>query len=228
MQIVISGMVGVGKSTISEKIYQYYKSKLKNKKVFLFNELQYDNPYLIFFYKNRSEWSFLIQMDFLLSRFKNLILERKKNNDITIFDRHFLDDYVFVKSNSIKKDITAFQLNEYFYINEYLSKKAFQKDKPDFFFLLQANYEEVLKRIDKRGRTFEKKDNLNVYWKDMYHAYYLNNEVHKYLKTHTKNFITIDANKTEDEILNDIIFYIDNYFSNINKTEKNIIYREKN
>ncbi|BDV02392.1 MAG: deoxyadenosine kinase [Candidatus Hepatoplasma vulgare] len=206
MKIIISGMVGVGKSTISENLYNYFiKNNNRNLKIGFLKELQFENPYLDFFYKERCEWSFLIQIDFLLERYKKLIIEDKKNNDITIFDRHFLDDYIFANSDSIKEDITNIHLNIYLELNKYLSSTISENDRPDYFFLLKAEYNEIINRINKRGRSFEKSSDLNKYWKSMYKVYYENKLVQEYLLRNTKNFIIIDANKSEKEILNEIL-----------------------
>ena len=61
MKIVISGTVGVGKSTISKQLFD--KLNKSNENVHLHYEIQNDNPYLSYYYENRPEWSFLIQMD---------------------------------------------------------------------------------------------------------------------------------------------------------------------
>lgn len=205
MKIIISGMVGVGKSTISENLYKYFEKNNKNLKIEFIKELQFDNPYLDFFYKERCEWSFLIQIDFLLERYKTLISEEKRKNDITIFDRHFLDDYIFANSDAIKEDITNIHLNIYLQLNKYLSSTINKEKRPDYFFLLKANYNEIINRIEKRGRSFEKNNDLEKYWKSMYKVYYENKLVQNYLSKNTKNFIIIDANKSEKEILNEIL-----------------------
>ncbi|NQX83431.1 MAG: deoxynucleoside kinase, partial [Mycoplasmataceae bacterium] len=67
MNIVISGTVGVGKSTISNKLKQYFQKN--NENVFLVKELQNNDPFLDKYYENRPAWSFLIQINFVLDRF---------------------------------------------------------------------------------------------------------------------------------------------------------------
>jgi len=51
MKIVISGTVGVGKSTISNILKEHLDTKGKD--VFLHDELSGDNPYLDYYYANR-------------------------------------------------------------------------------------------------------------------------------------------------------------------------------
>jgi deoxyadenosine/deoxycytidine kinase len=54
MDIIISGTVGVGKSTISKMLYLKFKKDL-NLKVNLIKEIADENPYLDFYYKNKEE-----------------------------------------------------------------------------------------------------------------------------------------------------------------------------
>ncbi len=208
MTIVISGTVGVGKSVISKLLFEKFKESKEN--VFLHHELEGDtNPYLDYYYKNRPNWSFLIQLDFLFERFKSVMAdksEQKKYQDhISIFDRHFFDDFVIANLKSVMEDMTRMQWNQYFLINNHLSKKIRENDKPDYFFLLKADFDIILKRIKERGRESE----YNVdkkYWKDMYYQYYENPKIQKYFKEHVVKFIVINTNSNNlDLIVEEII-----------------------
>ena len=63
--IVISGNIGVGKTTLAEKLAKKYNWKI------LLEEVD-NNPYLDDFYKSMKSWSFHLQIFFLNSRFKQI------------------------------------------------------------------------------------------------------------------------------------------------------------
>jgi len=52
MNIVISGTVGIGKSTISKELTKHLKEQKKD--VFLVEELQKEDPFLDRYYENRA------------------------------------------------------------------------------------------------------------------------------------------------------------------------------
>jgi deoxyadenosine/deoxycytidine kinase len=53
MKIVISGTVGVGKSTLSKNLYQYYKDQGRD--VVLINEIDSTFNFLNYYYDNMPE-----------------------------------------------------------------------------------------------------------------------------------------------------------------------------
>ena len=77
--IVISGNIGVGKTTLSEIISKKFNWELQLEEV-------KDNPYLDDFYKSMNDWSFHLQIFFLNSRF-NQIKKISESNNIVIQDR---------------------------------------------------------------------------------------------------------------------------------------------
>ena len=76
--IVISGNIGVGKTTLSEIISKKFNWELQLEEV-------KDNPYLDDFYKSMNDWSFHLQIFFLNSRF-NQIQKISESNNIVIQD----------------------------------------------------------------------------------------------------------------------------------------------
>mgnify|MGYP001357636701 CR=1 FL=1 len=83
--IVISGNIGVGKTTLSEKISKKFNWELQLEEV-------KDNPYLDDFYKSMKDWSFHLQIFFLNSRF-NQIQKISESNNVVIQDRSIYEDY---------------------------------------------------------------------------------------------------------------------------------------
>ena len=89
--IVISGNIGVGKTTLAQKLSKKYDWKI------LLEEVD-NNPYLEDFYKSMKSWSFHLQIFFLNSRFKQ-IKKISKSSGIIIQDRSIYEDYeVFTKN----------------------------------------------------------------------------------------------------------------------------------
>lgn len=210
MRIVISGTVGVGKTTVSKIL----KEKLENNKktVNFLEESTVKSIYLDFYYKSPVKWAFIAQIDFLLNRFKMWLIDEKKreltkdsSNYITLYDRHFLDDFVFAELHTIKKNISTHNSVVYHAIYGELLKKMFNMNaKPDYFILLKADLENILKRLNVRGRDEEK--NVNVeYWTDLYNNYYERPVIQNHFRSHVKNFIILDTNnKTPEQITEEI------------------------
>ncbi|BDV03698.1 MAG: deoxynucleoside kinase [Candidatus Hepatoplasma scabrum] len=207
MDIIISGTVGVGKSTISEMLYLKLK-KTKQSKINLIKEIFTENPYLDFYYQNKEEWSFLTQLDFLRLRFKDSFLN-KDHNDINIYDRHFLDDYVFSSLNLIKDSMASFNFMIYKKINQILLEKLnYQKNKI-YFFLLVSKFEITLNRIRERGREIELDPKLNFYWKELYKKYYQDLQIQQYFKENSDHFYLINADQSKEKVLDDILKIIE-------------------
>ena len=82
--IVISGNIGVGKTTLAQKLSNKYDWKI------LLEEVD-NNPYLEDFYKSMKSWSFHLQIFFLNSRFKQ-IKKISSSNGIIIQDRSIYEE----------------------------------------------------------------------------------------------------------------------------------------
>ena len=206
MRIVISGTVGVGKTTAATNLTERLKGMEKDVDFVL--ELPEKNVYLDLYYKNRPEWSFLIQMDFLLQRYRTLLEEKEKHdvspNKIVIFDRHFLDDFIFANLNSIREDMSSFQFAQYKNTNFEMAAKIWPEDQPDYFIMLKAPFEMIMERVRERGRASELEVD-EAYWRDLYDQYYNNEEIREYLEENVKNYIEIDISNLEQEDVVDSI-----------------------
>lgn len=217
MRIVISGTVGIGKSTISKKLVK----ELKNLdfKSTLLNEDTAKSIYLDSFYKKPAEWAFISQLDFLMERFKQWLSEEikinKMDNDYkknyyTIYDRHFLDDYVFAELHSIKNNISMYNSLTYHSVyKELLEKMNKFNAQPDYFILLTGDLEEtILKRLVGRGRESEKEVDKK-YWEDLYRNYYERPMFQNHFASNSRKFLKIDTNdKTPDQLVKEILAII--------------------
>ncbi len=206
LNIVISGTVGVGKSTISKELEKYLQSK--NEDVFLMDEINEDDPYLDKYYENRPAWSYLIQINFVMGRF-NDAYKYSQREGFKIFDRHFLDDYIIASMPFIKDDMLNPLWQSYNVLNHALNDRLKEVASVDYFFLLKADFETIISRVEGRGRESEKEVDVN-YWRDMYDQYYNNEKIQNYIKSSVKNLVVIDANPKEpDDILKQIIEHIE-------------------
>ena len=180
--IVISGNIGVGKTTLSEKVSKKFNWDLQLEEVD-------DNPYLDDFYKSMSEWSFHLQIFFLNSRF-NQIQKISESNKIVIQDRSIYEDYeVFTKT---LHDSGVLKQREFINYERLYNTILKYIDQPDLLiYLRNTNINNIVKNIRKRKRDFEKKIDKNYLIK-------LNKYYEKWIKNHPKEkLLTIDLSEND-------------------------------
>lgn len=198
MKIVLSGVVGVGKSTISKQLAKVLKYKIMDEPVA-------SNPYLDDFYQNPSQYAFKMQVFMLMARSKQLKAAESFKN--VIFDRSILEDPIFVEVLRAQKNMDDRDYEVYlnFYNNVIISSLYFDPQiKPDLIVYLQANLENTLKRINSRGRESEKHV-PHEYWN------LLNQKYEQWYQKAKNNFkfLVIDTNNlTANEIVEKIVNYI--------------------
>lgn len=161
--IVISGNIGVGKTTLSEIISKKFNWELQLEEV-------KDNPYLDDFYKSMTDWSFHLQIFFLNSRF-NQIQKISESNNIVIQDRSIYEDFeVFTKTLHDSGVLMDREFNNYKRLYNTILKYI---EEPDLLiYLRNLNIDKIISNIEKRSRKFEKaidKDylkKLNLYYEN--------------------------------------------------------------
>ena len=204
MRVVISGTVGVGKSTTTEILIQ--KLKAKKWEVSHLTEKTSDSPYLVHFYAEPSKWAFIAQLDFLFERFKQWLIDEKdrktkENKVITVYDRHFIDDYIFAELHSIKENISNINSITYQVVyKELLDKLQEYNAIPDYFFLLEADLSTIVERLHKRGREEEKETNEN-YWKELYDSYYIKPKFKYHFNKYNKEVVRINTENKEPKVV---------------------------
>ena len=161
--IVISGNIGVGKTTLAEKLAKKYNWKI------LLEEVD-NNPYLDDFYKSMKSWSFHLQIFFLNSRFKQIQNISKTNNTI-IQDRSIYEDYEVFTKNLFDSEILLKREFEN-YKRLYNTILEYVKVPDLLIYIRNKNIKNIVNNIKKRNRNFEKKinteylKNLNIYYEN--------------------------------------------------------------
>ena len=184
--IVISGNIGVGKTTISKKISKKFNWELQLEEV-------KDNPYLDDFYKSMKDWSFHLQIFFLNSRF-NQIQKISESNNVVIQDRSIYEDYeVFTKTLYDSGVLMEREFNNYKRLYNTILKYI---NEPDLLiYLRNLNIDKIISNIDKRSRKFEK--SIDKEYLKKLNIYYEN-----WIKKHPQEkILTIDL--SEDDFIED-------------------------
>ncbi len=217
MKIIISGTSGVGKSTTVKLVQEHYE-KL-GKEVVVLSELVVESPFFDLFYESLEKWSFLGQIEFILTRFKQWldIEERYKDKNpedyVIIYDRHFLEDLIFAELKNVRNAVPDYHSNSYKVIYDEMLEKMDSFDKPDFFILLRATFDTVAERqFNQRGREQETNEENNIdtkFWQDLYYRYYGAKKYRAIFKDKVKHFVEIDTDEsTPDEVLQKVTKYI--------------------
>ncbi len=141
--LCIEGVIGVGKTSLCRLLGERFDARLVMEEVD-------DNPFLSRFYSDRRSFAFQTQLWFLLSRYKQIsvmVAQQDLFHSMTISDYMFAKDRIFASMN-LQDDELALYNN----IARVLETSI---PRPDLVVYLQASTDVLLKRIEKRGRSFE-------------------------------------------------------------------------
>jgi deoxyadenosine/deoxycytidine kinase len=160
--ITIAGTVGVGKSTLTNALADALQFRTSFEKVDT-------NPYLDKFYHDFSRWSFHLQVYFLAERFK----EQKKIFEYGggfIQDRSIYEDTgIFAKMHYEKGTMSEVDYETYKSLFDAMVMTPYFPH-PDLLIYLEGSLDDILQRIDRRGREMEKQTPID-YWKEMHGRY---------------------------------------------------------
>lgn len=170
MVIVVGGMIGLGKTSVSELIGRALNSEV-------FYESVDENPVLPLFYESSEEeiqakrYPFLLQLYFLDTRFKSIKEALSNNNNV--LDRSIYEDWYFAKVNKDLGRISdlEFTIYESLANNMMEELKELPKKAPDLLIYLKGSFETVISRINKRGRSYELDESLVEYYKALWRGY---------------------------------------------------------
>ncbi|ANF34308.1 deoxynucleoside kinase [Borrelia turicatae] len=143
--IVIEGLIGVGKTTLGHVLSKEFNipfySELNN---------EFTLSMLDKFYKDKSRWAFLVQINFLNERFKLIKSIFKTKGGI--LDRSIYGDRVFA---SLLNDSGYISNDEYKIYLDLLDNMLEHSQKPVLMIYLDCSVDEAERRIKNRNRSFE-------------------------------------------------------------------------
>lgn len=170
MVIVVGGMIGLGKTSVSEIIAKELNSKV-------FYESVEDNPILPLFYNSTDEeiklnrYPFLLQLFFLDKRFKSIKQALTSKNNV--LDRSIYEDWYFCKRNMDLGRISELEMSVYESLLNNMMEELDElpKKSPDIFIYLRGSFDTVINRIKMRGRSYEIDDKLIDYYRYIWEGY---------------------------------------------------------
>ena len=144
--IAVAGNIGVGKSTLVEKICHLMDWEP-------FFEPVTENPYLSDFYANMNAWSFHSQIFFLTHRLR-IHQELTHYNGSVIQDRSIYEDAeIFARNLFLQGKMSQRDYQTYYSLYQTLAEFL---PPPDLVIYLRASEKTLLTRIHIRNREYEK------------------------------------------------------------------------
>ncbi|KRM68257.1 deoxynucleoside kinase [Apilactobacillus ozensis DSM 23829 = JCM 17196] len=151
--LVLAGTIGAGKTSLTKMLANemdlsgYYESVD-------------DNEILPLFYKNPQKYAFLLQIYFLNSRL-DLIKQARLDAKDSIMDRSIYEDSLMFRLNADLGRATSTEADIYDSLLENMMEEipdAKIVKNPDLLIHIRISFDTMLKRIKKRGRSFEQID----------------------------------------------------------------------
>lgn len=144
--IAVAGNIGAGKSSIVEWLRQHFD-------VVPFFEPNDENPYLADFYDNMARWAFQSQTFFLIRRFRLHRAMEKQTYDV-VQDRTIYED-AEVFATHLRRSGVMDERDWCSYTELYQTLRS-ELRPPDLLLYLKCPVRVLVKRINKRGRSFER------------------------------------------------------------------------
>jgi deoxyadenosine/deoxycytidine kinase len=143
--IIVAGNIGVGKTSLSERL----GARLGWRTAF---ESVADNPYLPDFYADMHTWSFHLQVFFLGHRARQY-LEMANDPQSVILDRSIYEDaYIFARALHHMGNLTE---RDYLSYRRVFDLVVANLPAPDLLIYLRAPVSVLMERIHNRGRAME-------------------------------------------------------------------------
>ena len=149
MIITLSGVIGVGKSSMTQLLSELLETKAVYEPV-------EENPLLEKFYADKKKYGFLFQIDMLSKRFE--LIQEAMSVKNGILDRSIYEDSIFLKQLYDEGSVDRLELEVYTKLLNRMLKELepLPKKAPDLMIVLNCSFYEEIKRINKRARDFEK------------------------------------------------------------------------
>jgi deoxyadenosine/deoxycytidine kinase len=141
--IAVEGVIGVGKTALCHLLEEPLGARVVL-------EQADENPFLSRFYENRKHYAFQTQLWFLVSRYRQIseaFVQEDLFHSVTLADYMFAKDRIFAVINLNDDELALYDS-----IAHNLERDI---PRPDLVVYLQASTDTLLRRIAKRGRSFE-------------------------------------------------------------------------
>ncbi|MDG2475450.1 MAG: deoxynucleoside kinase [Flavobacteriaceae bacterium] len=196
MRIAIAGNIGAGKTSLTKQLSKSLKYKPYYEDVIA-------NPYLDDFYNHMERWSFNLQIYFLNSRFKQLVSIDKGSENV-IQDRTIYEDaFIFAPNLNAMGLMTQRDYENYLSLFDTMLNLV---KPPDLLVYLQSSIPNLVNKIHKRGRDYEKTISIEYLSRlnERYEAWITNYNSGKLLKINVDDLDFVD-NKTDYETILELI-----------------------
>ena len=141
MHIAIAGNIGSGKTTLTRLLAKHFGWEAHYEDVDT-------NPYLNGFYEDMQRWSFNLQIYFLNSRFRKILLIRKSGKTV-IQDRTIYEDaHIFAPNLHAMNLMSTRDFENYTSLFELINSLI---PAPDLLIYLRASVPTLVNQIQKRG-----------------------------------------------------------------------------
>ena len=196
MRIAIAGNIGAGKTSLTKQLSKSLKYKSYYEDVIA-------NPYLDDFYNHMERWSFNLQIYFLNSRFKQLVsIDKGKEN--VIQDRTIYEDaFIFAPNLNAMGLMTQRDYDNYLSLFDTMINLI---KPPDLLVYLQSSIPNLVNKIHKRGRDYEKTISIEYLSRlnERYEAWITNYNSGKLLKINVDDLDFVE-NKADYETILELI-----------------------
>lgn len=197
--ITLAGTIGAGKTAWGGVIAEHFGRELLIEKV-------EGNPFLAKFYKDPKRYSFHLQVYFLNHRFK--ALKEAMIHPNTVLDRSIYEDaMVFARLQYENGSMDEDEFNTYLELHDNMmeelhdlyEQQVILKKSPDLLVFVHGSFDEAIRRIKKRGRSYEQIEGdpgLYKYYQELYDIYE-NEFIKEYQKKEISPVYTLDIDKYE-------------------------------
>ena len=193
MHVAIAGNIGAGKTTLTGMLAKHYSWEPHFEDVL-------KNPYLDDFYERMERWSFNLQIYFLNSRFKQLLDIEKSNEDV-IQDRTIYEDaFIFAPNLNAMGLMPQRDYENYLSLFDTMLNLV---KPPDLLVYLQSSIPNLVNKIHKRGREYEKTISIEYLSRlnERYEAWITNYDNGKLLKINVDDMDFVENKSDYESIL---------------------------
>lgn len=187
--LVLAGTIGAGKTSLTQMLSKHLGTPA-------YYESVEHNRILPLFYKDPKKYAFLLQIDFLNRRMDDI--KKAWKNDESVLDRSIFEDSLLFHLNADLGRATETEVTIYDSLLQNMMQELPEtphSKNPNLLIHINISFETMLKRIQKRGRSYEQIDNdpsLYQYYKD------LNARYQKWFAAYDKSpKIQIDGDKCD-------------------------------